>query len=339
MPSDLSNSPSSELPTTVGSLEPPCTPAIDTPMTTPRVHSPSQKATWGKQEGSISEQSKSKYPETTCLSQAGSLSADGNLQLWYHRMVFLSHAHITELTIWTLLLQGANISWSLSEQPSKPGQDQLGQNEHTNLQVKYIHLLAKEVYHWKRACTTEVNLEQDPHHAGSSQPEAEATPQHATSEQCVVLPDTLTMMEHQQPQRLNHQPPLRFRDVLPEPPLPLPPAGLNVPSKAHLPLRSSPSVPGDCPARQRIETQQNKFGIFRIYDMEKLPSHDPEDLSSILPPVLQNRTSPMPNDNNPFHPYPNENSLLLGNWYWNHGSQKSRETFKQLLEIVGSPNF
>ncbi|KAF8834078.1 hypothetical protein BDN67DRAFT_868746, partial [Paxillus ammoniavirescens] len=88
-----------------------------------------------------------------------------------------------------------------------------------------------------------------------------------------------------------------------------------------------------------IETQWNKFGVFHIYDMETLPSHDPEDLSSILPPVLQNGTSPMPNDNNPFHPYPNENSLLLGNWYWNHGSQKSRETFKQLLEIVGSPNF
>ncbi|KAF8835994.1 hypothetical protein BDN67DRAFT_911979, partial [Paxillus ammoniavirescens] len=183
--------------------------------------------------------------------------------------------------------------------------------------------VAKEVYHWKRACTTAVNLEQDPHHAGSSQPEAEATPQHATN-------------------------------VLPEPPLPLPPAGLNVPSEAHSPLRSSPSAPGDRPAMspsqsgrgmspsvqcQRIKTQQNKFGVFRIYDMETLPSHDPEDLSSILPPVLQNGTSPIPNDNNPFHPYPNENSLLLGNWYWNHGSQKSRETFKQLLEIVGSPNF
>ncbi|KIJ10942.1 hypothetical protein PAXINDRAFT_157474 [Paxillus involutus ATCC 200175] len=90
MPSDLSNSPSSELPTTVGGLEPPCTPAIDAPMTTPRVHSPSPKATWGKQEGSISEQSKSKYPETTRPSQAGSLSADGNLQLWYHRMISLN---------------------------------------------------------------------------------------------------------------------------------------------------------------------------------------------------------------------------------------------------------
>ncbi|KIK79496.1 hypothetical protein PAXRUDRAFT_36437 [Paxillus rubicundulus Ve08.2h10] len=89
MPSDLSNSPSSKLPTTVGGLEPSCSPAIDTSMTTPKFHSPSPKATWVKQEGSISEQPKSKYLEATCPSQAGSLSVDGNLQLWYQGMKYV----------------------------------------------------------------------------------------------------------------------------------------------------------------------------------------------------------------------------------------------------------
>ena len=40
-----------------------------------------------------------------------------------------------------------------------------------------------------------------------------------------------------------------------------------------------------------------------------------------------------------FNPYPNENSFLLGDWYWNHGAQKSQKSFKELVEIVSSPKF
>ncbi|KIJ57629.1 hypothetical protein HYDPIDRAFT_74887, partial [Hydnomerulius pinastri MD-312] len=40
-----------------------------------------------------------------------------------------------------------------------------------------------------------------------------------------------------------------------------------------------------------------------------------------------------------FHPYPNENSLRLGDWFWNQGTLKSRSSFKQLLNIVGSSEF
>ncbi|KAF8122026.1 hypothetical protein EV363DRAFT_1072394, partial [Boletus edulis] len=42
---------------------------------------------------------------------------------------------------------------------------------------------------------------------------------------------------------------------------------------------------------------------------------------------------------NPFYPYPNESSMHLGNWYWNEGAQKSKENFKELLDIVGDPAF
>ena len=40
-----------------------------------------------------------------------------------------------------------------------------------------------------------------------------------------------------------------------------------------------------------------------------------------------------------FYPYPNKSSFLLGDWYWNGGIQKSKESFKNLIKIVGSPEF
>lgn len=42
---------------------------------------------------------------------------------------------------------------------------------------------------------------------------------------------------------------------------------------------------------------------------------------------------------NPYHPYPNETSMRLGDWYWNQGAQKSKESFKQLLGIISQPVF
>jgi hypothetical protein len=40
-----------------------------------------------------------------------------------------------------------------------------------------------------------------------------------------------------------------------------------------------------------------------------------------------------------FDPYPNQSSFRLGDWYWNHGAQKSRESFKELTRIIGDPEF
>ena len=42
---------------------------------------------------------------------------------------------------------------------------------------------------------------------------------------------------------------------------------------------------------------------------------------------------------NLYHPYPNEFAMRLGDWYWNQGAQKSRDNFKELLDIVGDPAF
>lgn len=44
-------------------------------------------------------------------------------------------------------------------------------------------------------------------------------------------------------------------------------------------------------------------------------------------------------DVNPFHPYLNKSLLLLGDWYWNQGTMKSRKGFRSLLKIMGSLEF
>ena len=38
-------------------------------------------------------------------------------------------------------------------------------------------------------------------------------------------------------------------------------------------------------------------------------------------------------------PYLNESSMHLWEWYWNQGVNKSKESFKQLLNIIGNPVF
>ena len=61
-----------------------------------------------------------------------------------------------------------------------------------------------------------------------------------------------------------------------------------------------------------------------------------EDLSDVInEPEFSNTDHPAPS----YGPYPNRNSSLLGEWYWNGGSQKSQSSFKDLLQIVGDPSF
>lgn len=84
----------------------------------------------------------------------------------------------------------------------------------------------------------------------------------------------------------------------------------------------------------------NKFGLFRVYTTQTLPSHDPDDpysIEHVLQPSVQD--TQRSKATNLFYPYPNENSMRLGDWYWNHGAQKSRENFKRLLGIISDPMF
>ena len=92
-----------------------------------------------------------------------------------------------------------------------------------------------------------------------------------------------------------------------------------------------------------FKTQWNKFGLFHVFRSEGLPSHDPnkqfiimQSFLSQLPFTANSSIPPITSTpNNPFHPYPNKSSLRLGDWYWNHGLQKSHQNFKLLLDIIG----
>ncbi|KAF9235721.1 hypothetical protein BU15DRAFT_64633 [Melanogaster broomeanus] len=129
--------------------------------------------------------------------------------------------------------------------------------------------------------------------------------------------------------------------------MPLPPPSEDLESQVAHPCPDSPgptplvtlgpelggALSGPC---AMFKTHMNSFGLFRLFDERTLPSHDLEDQSGEDPP--QPREMPV-NVSNPFHPYPNKNSLCLGDWYWNQGSQKSKTAFKKLIDIVGSPEF
>ena len=147
--------------------------------------------------------------------------------------------------------------------------------------------------------------------------------------------------------------------MLPEPPPPLPPSQLVIDpctpmnpeargqgshrghedclgtTSSHL---STLSASASRPLLKTFRMAMNKFGLSRAYTTQVLPLHDPDDPYSVehvsQPPFAQG-----PEPSNPFHPYPNENAMRLGDWYWNQGAQKSRENFKQLLSIIGNPAF
>jgi hypothetical protein len=150
--------------------------------------------------------------------------------------------------------------------------------------------------------------------------------------------------------------PLRFRDTIPVA-LPQVPPGSEVPNHQSMPSSEFPPI-AQVPSissrlRRVIQTPRNVFGLFRRYFLEKLPSHDPEENLDLLAlfdiqhpattaPLVSPLTpppSPTPSENSPFYPYPNYNSFLLGNWYWSGSAQKSQESFRELLGIVGDANF
>lgn len=104
-----------------------------------------------------------------------------------------------------------------------------------------------------------------------------------------------------------------------------------------------PSLPKQPPPV--VVTQTNSFGLFRLYDEGSTPINDPEDQSGCAMDPLGSRTKSGPvialqsDSADTFHPYPNENSWRIGDWYWNHGAQKSKKGFENLLKIIGAADF
>jgi hypothetical protein len=154
--------------------------------------------------------------------------------------------------------------------------------------------------------------------------------------------------------------PARFRDEIPEPFTTLAHSDIAEPlwDTGRTP---SPPTPTISPVAQKdqppsaphitvpmLQSTRNAFGLFRKYWGEKFPSHDPEeeltlvDLqgaghANVQEDAIVMEISSSSGQN--YWPYPNESSFLLGEWHWNDGVQKSKRGFKNLVNIITSPNF
>lgn len=147
--------------------------------------------------------------------------------------------------------------------------------------------------------------------------------------------------------------PSKYPDVLPQAQPALPP--IIEPIISTPPAPPPTSLPEPQPTRPESVTQRecrvfkttsNVFGLFRQYHAENLPTHDPEEyvhLEDLCNEIIPADSSPQPDISTPhatpFYPYPNSSSLRLGDWYWNHGAQKTQADFKELMHIVGDPEF
>ena len=162
------------------------------------------------------------------------------------------------------------------------------------------------------------------------------------------IDENLSLTERR-PRRENRQLLKRFGDIVPQPlPLPPPPPVSTIPTNLH-PISSPPAT--SPPASHSLvsyigrmfQTPRNVFGLLRRYCSDRRPSHDPEeniDLFNLSDyPHNVGSSSETQRDTNQFYPFPNHSSFLLGEWYWNHGVQKSRESFSELLSIIGGTGF
>ena len=87
-------------------------------------------------------------------------------------------------------------------------------------------------------------------------------------------------------------------------------------------------------------TVKNAFGLFHQYHSACALTYEPDDqltidnLSNIPSPHEFPTKAPFG-----FYPYPNQSVFTLGDWFWNGGIDKSKESFDSLIDIIGDPIF
>ena len=146
-------------------------------------------------------------------------------------------------------------------------------------------------------------------------------------------------MATRQQHRQNCQLPKQFRDILPQAQPSLPPPNLNLPSSPTTPNGGLQIGFGHTLAlatHKILHTPQNLFGLVHQYYTDKFPSIDPEEVTLTQ---LSDYSITSAKDEISFFPFPNESSFCLGHWYWTGGVQKSLQSFKDLIGIVGHTNF
>lgn len=135
---------------------------------------------------------------------------------------------------------------------------------------------------------------------------------------------------------------------MPEPLHSLPLENRNTPFDSQPQCPSSQTNEGVIPANSNIlESDLNDYGLFRRYFTKTFPTHDPdseltaEDFCD-MPNALEKEPLDICNDHerlDDYGPYPNRSSFLLGEWNWNDQVQKSKSSFKYLLDILTDPDF
>ena len=163
----------------------------------------------------------------------------------------------------------------------------------------------------------------------------------------------LSMMERRPwTRRVIRRLPWRYRDLLPETssitsiqtqiplisdPLRATPGDASASPATHMAATSPPLLPSRI--TQFFRTQLDKFGLFRLYTSETPPSHDPEEhqtMQDLCDDVEEDSADTVTET---YGPYPNRSAFRLGDWYWTGGAQKSQASFKDLVDIVGDPDF
>lgn len=149
------------------------------------------------------------------------------------------------------------------------------------------------------------------------------------------------MMEQQLwTQRINRKLPKRFRDELPYPPQPIPDVQqVGLTTSSHT-LETSEPARSLSMLWHAFTTVKNVFGLFHQYHSTCALTYEPDDqltiddLSNI--PLPHEFPTEVPFG---FYPYPNQSAFTLGDWFWNGGINKSKESFDSQIDIIGDPIF
>ncbi|KAG2053010.1 hypothetical protein BDR06DRAFT_1009120 [Suillus hirtellus] len=160
--------------------------------------------------------------------------------------------------------------------------------------------------------------------------------------------DDNSSLAQRRTRRTDVQMPLHYQqheDVLPQPPPSIPSQAASL--RESVPPSNPTNVPNTTYTSLQytpFRTARNVFGLVRQFFSSTPPTHDPEeaatlqDLSSI-PTVSPADLDGVAEPHDPFYPYPNQSSFKLRHWYWNGSVQKSHQSFKDLVDIIGCPDF
>jgi hypothetical protein len=152
-------------------------------------------------------------------------------------------------------------------------------------------------------------------------------------------------------------PPQCFKDFSATSAIPfqIPMFGLEIESPPESPTaeHSQPALESPLAAQRRNVLQasqwkkspSNRFNLYKTYWTLETHPHDPDlflsnsdlqddDASPITPQSPRGVGS-----TNPYHPFPNWSSFKLGEWYWNDDGGKSRQSFQQLVDLIGDDDF